>query len=84
MHKTKLGEFIHNRRIGLGLTLEEMANKSGIGTFQFLNSIERGTKTLPAKHIKSMAKALGITKNNLIEIMLMDLESDLKRKASAA
>jgi transcriptional regulator with XRE-family HTH domain len=58
--ETQLGERIREYRIKRGLTLQELAEKSGI-TRGYLSKIEKAKKAPPVSTVISLAKALSVS-----------------------
>lgn len=57
----KIGERIRNRRIEIGMTQEELAQKLGYKGKSSINKIECGAQDLPQKKIAAIASALSTT-----------------------
>lgn len=45
---------------------------------QFISNIERGLCSIPAEKIEDLAQKLSISKNVIIEVMVIDYESNLR------
>lgn len=55
-----LGNLIKERRIELGMTQDELAEKTGYKTRSSINKIEKGLNDLPRNKIELFAKALNV------------------------
>ena len=62
----KVGERIKLRRIELGLTQEELAQRLGYKSKSSINKIEMGVQDLPQKKISAFAEALDTTPSQLM------------------
>ena len=60
VEETELGKIIQQYRINKGLTLQELADKSGL-TKGYLSKIEKAKKAPPVSTLINLAKALNIT-----------------------
>lgn len=80
-----IGNRIRSRRIELGMTQDELANKLGYRSKSSINKIELGVQDLPQKKIVDFAKALDTTPASLMGWQEVDLEvmSDYMRKAAS-
>lgn len=61
-----IGENIYKRRIELGMTQEELAEKLGYKSKSSINKIELGVNDLPQRKIALFAKALHTTPGDLM------------------
>lgn len=62
-----LGKYIRSRRQELGLTLRQVAERSGL-SYQLISQIELGTKPNPTFNtVKALARALEIEPSQLLE-----------------
>jgi transcriptional regulator with XRE-family HTH domain len=68
----KLHENIKNKRIALGLTQDELAQKLGYKTRSSINKIEKGLNDIPRAKIEEFARALGTT---AVELLNWDTQS---------
>lgn len=67
--RVALGTYVRNRRLDLGLTQEELAERAGLGQ-ETISSIERGTGSFPRlKTLSRLARGLGDDLNVLLEIL---------------
>lgn len=65
--KTRLGGFVRQRRLALGLTQQQLAERAGWTTFHTCGKIERGESVfLMPKTIRRLAKALECDKGLLV------------------
>lgn len=71
----KLYENIKNRRLALGLTQKELADRLGYKSTSTIAKIESGTNDIPQSKIVAFAKALGVTPGYLL--------GDVKEEISA-
>lgn len=62
-----IGERIRNRRIELGLTQQDLAEKTGYSNKTAINKIETNLRSLPQSKIKLMAFALETTPDYLLD-----------------
>ena len=62
-----IGEMIRNRRIELGLTQEELAERMGYTSKTSINKIELGINDIPLSKVCQFAKALSTTEAYLME-----------------
>jgi len=60
-------ERIRARRLELGMTQQELADKLGYTSKSSIGKIENGNQELPMKLLKKVAKALQISPQDLIE-----------------
>lgn len=62
-----LGTFVRARRLEMGLTLRQVAERSGL-SYQLISQIELGTKPNPTTNtIKALARALEIEPSQLLD-----------------
>lgn len=62
----QIGNIINNRRVQLGLSQTELANKLGFKSKASISRIELGVQNLPQNKILEMAKALDISPEYLM------------------
>ena len=62
----QIGNIIKNRRVQLGLSQTELANKLGFKSKASISRIELGVQNLPQNKILEMAKALDISPEYLM------------------
>ncbi len=67
----KLGAFLRQRRLALGLTQAEVGEKLGY-TSQFIANWERNASTPPAARLHDLIQALKIDEVDLLEILTED------------
>lgn len=64
-----LGQFVRDRRLDLGYTQDELADRSGIGQ-ETISSIERGAGSFPRlKTLSKLAQGLSVDLGVLLEIL---------------
>ena len=85
----KLGDIIKENRMGLGMTMDELANKSGLSK-GYISMLEKGENPKTKKQIipsvetfKRLSHALGLDINELINTVDADQKILLAREASA-
>lgn len=61
-----LGQIIARRRIGAGLTQDELAEKSGVHR-TYLSDIERGTRNITLLTLNKLASSLNLSSAQLVE-----------------
>jgi transcriptional regulator with XRE-family HTH domain len=76
----KLGEFLRKRRVESGYTQAEVASALGGIHSQFVSNWERGTCSPPGHSFHTLIKLLKINQNELVEIMVEDARSDIKKR----
>lgn len=62
----KVGERIKNRRIELGISQDELAQKLGYKDRSTISYIEKGGENLPISKVKEIADALGVSPGYLM------------------
>ena len=62
----QIGNIIKKRRVQLGLSQTELANKLGFKSKASISRIELGVQSLPQNKILEMAKALGVSPEYLM------------------
>lgn len=62
-----VGETIKNRRIALGWTQEQLAEKMGYSSKSTINKIELGINDIPQRKIVQFAKVLGLSIEEIFE-----------------
>jgi transcriptional regulator with XRE-family HTH domain len=76
----QIGTAIRTRRRALGLTMQELAQQSGLSQ-PFLSKVERGLAGLSLTSVDRIAEALGISAAGLFGTMADDQRYDLVRRA---
>lgn len=61
-----MGDRIKNRRIELGITQQELAEKMGFKTRSHISLLEQGDRNIPISKIKKLANALEISPEYLM------------------
>jgi transcriptional regulator with XRE-family HTH domain len=64
-----LGKFVRTHRLEQKLTQPELARAIGYSIYQNISAIERGLAGIPKARIGLMAKALGVSKAKLIDVI---------------
>ena len=62
-----IGERIRERRIELGLSQQELAEKMGYKTRAAISSVEKGKEDLTSARVRKYASALGVSVDYLID-----------------
>jgi transcriptional regulator with XRE-family HTH domain len=62
----KLGEKIREKRLELGLSQEDLSNKTGLDR-TYISGIERGVRNPALKNLNKLAKALKISIDQLMK-----------------
>lgn len=65
--KTILAENLKALRQSAGLSQEELADRAGLHR-TYVSSVERGQRNLTLENIFALAKALGTTPSNLVQL----------------
>ena len=78
LHKS-LGNYLKLRRVTLGLTQAEVARKLNYASPQFISNFERGLCSPPLKNLKVLVKLYDIPVDELMNLMLKEHESILKK-----
>lgn len=68
MDKT-IGKFIKKRRKELKLTQNEISEKLGFKTCQFISNIERGVASIPPNRVEDFAKILQVNVKDLSSVI---------------
>lgn len=75
-----IGRKIKNLRKKMGLTLQELSERSGVSP-GYISMLERGFKKSPTLEVlKKLAKGLGVSLSELIGEELVSLEADERTK----
>jgi transcriptional regulator with XRE-family HTH domain len=61
-----LGEVLRARRIAIGISQEDLADRSGLHR-TYISDLERGVRNVTVKNIFRLAKALGVPASALIQ-----------------
>jgi transcriptional regulator with XRE-family HTH domain len=77
--RKKLGKFLKDAREKAALTQNQVANKLGYSSPQFVSNIERGISVAPLKTISRMVSIYKVSADPVIRIIL-DSQSELLRK----
>jgi transcriptional regulator with XRE-family HTH domain len=68
--KTKLSEYLMDKRVKADLTQKDVAKKMKFTTPQFISNWERGLSSPPVSSIKKLAKIYSIPATELFEVVL--------------
>lgn len=74
----RIGQFLKQHRVKVGLTQSDVAQKLGYTSPQFISNIERGLCSAPVKHLKDFAKMYNLDTEELIRLLLAEHESQLR------
>lgn len=69
-----VGENVKNARIAMGITQEELAERSGFSQ-QYISGVECGRRNPTIVTIYELAQALGVSHEALVKSVANDLES---------
>ena len=75
-----ISQLLQRARIKENLSQAEVAKYLGYTSPQFISNMERGLSDLPVDKINPLCKLLGISKDEVIKAMLVDLRADYKRE----
>ena len=73
------GSFLKNARESKGITQQEISDKLGFSSPQFISNCERGVANLPPKHFKPVSKMIGIDTERLIKLYIKDFEMRVRK-----
>jgi len=80
----KLAHFLKQKRVILGLSQKDVAEKMGYSTSQFISNWERGVSQPPLHAIRKLANFYKINADEMFNVLLKatvaQVEVDLKRK----
>lgn len=68
--KSKLAEYLHRKRVELGLTQSEVAEFLGYSSPQFISNWERGVAQPPVNVLPKLAKFYKVHIDDIFEIVL--------------
>jgi len=79
---SRLGEILRSRREHHNLTQQELSEKMGFSTPQFISNVERGYKdvSMPVKHLRKLSKILGVKPKMLLDLYAEDYFNKIKGK----
>jgi transcriptional regulator with XRE-family HTH domain len=77
MRKTKIGNFILNRRQALDLTQLDVAKKLGYKHGNFIGMLEKGQAYFPVEKWKAYARALQTNELQFLRIVLEECYPDM-------
>jgi transcriptional regulator with XRE-family HTH domain len=75
----KLGQFLKDARAARDLTQREVAEKLGLHV-QFVSNWERGICAPPGHSFQKMIQLLRLSREELVEVMLLDARSFIQSK----
>ncbi len=75
----KLGQFLKDARATRDLTQREVAEKLGLHV-QFVSNWERGICAPPGHSFQKMIQLLRLSREELVEVMLLDARSFIQAK----
>lgn len=77
----KVGHLIKLRRIELGLTQKELAERCGYTNKSTISRIESGDRDIPVRQLKKIAAALGMSMEDLVvETYQSEIENKPRQK----
>lgn len=74
----QLGDFLKRRRRLARLTQSEVAKEFGYSSPQFISNWERGVSAPPLKSVARLCELYGVSKNDMIEILVAEYRSKLE------
>jgi len=74
----RIGKFLKQHRVKVGLTQSDVAQRLGYTSPQFISNIERGLCSAPIKHLKDFASMYNLDSEELIGLLLSEHESLLR------
>lgn len=75
-----LGNYLKKRRVDVGLTQKELANKIGDLNSQFVSNWERGLCAPPGHSFQKIIEILKVDRNELVDVMLIDSRRAIETK----
>jgi transcriptional regulator with XRE-family HTH domain len=78
LDKKYFGNFLARKRSLAGLSQNDLAEKLGYNTGQFVSNWERGTSSPPVDKLPMIAKILRIPAEELIDVIISETEFYLK------
>jgi len=75
----RMGKLIKYRRLGLGLTQDDLASAAQYRDKQFVSLIEGGIATVPNKNIRSIAEALELPVETLKTAKVEDFSANIDK-----
>ncbi|MNJ94612.1 HTH-type transcriptional regulator ImmR [compost metagenome] len=82
--KSRLSDFLKEKRLAANLTQAEVAHKMGYSSPQFVSNWERGVSNPPVETLKELAKLYNASIDDIYEILLKssieEVERNLRKK----
>ena len=78
LHKN-LGIYLKNKRQSAGYTQQEVADKLGYTTAQFISNFERGLCSPPLNNLKAIIQLYDISAEEIMTLILKEQEYILRR-----
>lgn len=72
---------IRSARLERNLSQKEVSMALGFKSPMFVSILECGKASLPHTHIKPIAKILGISKQSLIDTLILDISNKLREES---
>lgn len=72
MESENLAYFLKTRRMKLGLSQNDVAEKLGYASAQFVSNWERGLSQPPAKKVEQVAKIYKVSKEKIVDLLLQE------------
>jgi transcriptional regulator with XRE-family HTH domain len=80
----ELAQFLKEKRVGMGLSQKDVADKLGYSTSQFISNWERGVSHPPLHTLRKLSDLYKISADEMFSVLLKttiaQVETDLKRK----
>jgi transcriptional regulator with XRE-family HTH domain len=73
------GKLLKDKRRELGVTQKEFADSLGYSSAQFISNISRGLSGIPEKDLRKFSKVLKVDQLKLLNAVLSDHESRLRK-----
>jgi len=77
--RVRFGSYLKTSRENLGLSQNEVAQKIGHGSGQFISNIERGKCALPVRTLGELIKYYRLDTSEVIQMMVSDYRSKLEQ-----
>ncbi|MGZ3774671.1 MAG: helix-turn-helix domain-containing protein [Pseudobdellovibrionaceae bacterium] len=86
--KNMLAEFLKQKRVTVGLSQRDVADKLGYSTPQFISNWERGVSHPPISALKKLGELYKVSAEDLFEVTLeatiQEVTQDLRRKFASS
>jgi len=73
--RVTVGQWLRDRRVALGLSQKELADRAGFDYYTFISQLETGRGRVPAERYEQYAKALQVEPREFAMRMLQAYES---------